>query len=69
MGSKSITDNTSLMLMLKRYFLLSPVRRKLQGGFTLLELMIVVIIVGILAAIALPNLLQQVSRARESEAI
>lgn len=37
-------------------------------GFTLLELLIVVIILGILAAIAVPNLLNQVGKARETEA-
>ena len=36
-------------------------------GFTLLELMIVVIILGILAAISVPQLLGMVSKARETE--
>lgn len=43
-------------------------RNALEKGFTLVELMIVIVIVGILSAVALPNFLNQTNKARATEA-
>ncbi|MFP4132919.1 MAG: prepilin-type N-terminal cleavage/methylation domain-containing protein [Halothece sp.] len=57
-----------MMIKIRELVRLIDLAKNKEGGFTLLELLIVIIIVGILSAIALPSLLAQVEKARYAEA-
>ncbi len=45
--------------------LINPIRKR-EGGFTLVELMVVMLIIGILAAVAIPNFVAAIKSAKEA---
>jgi type IV pilus assembly protein PilA len=56
--------NLNFKVKLLKYLLL----QKKNKGFTLIELLVVLIIIGVLAVISIPNFINQIGKARETEA-
>ena len=55
--------------MTKKQLLNRPIQFRSAYGFTLIELMVVVAIVGILASVAYPSFMSQVQKSRRSDAV
>ena len=68
MTTSAIRPQLQSTLMRKLSVSSSREKNFVQQGFTLVELMIVIVIVGILSAISLPNFLNQTAKAKATEA-
>ena len=65
---KSISGEKLISKIMKYLLYININKNKRNQGFTLIELAIVMVIVGMLSAIALPNFLGQRGKARETDA-
>ena len=61
--------NSTPNLFVKNLLLARQKQKAISEGFTLVELMVVIVIVGILSAVALPNFLNQTGKAKATEAV